>query len=161
MEAKATESDRPNLLEAVAPASGESLGAVTIADRKAVQEAVAEARAVQPLWAQLRLSDRARYMHRAAQAVIDESGELVELLCREQGRPRAEAEVMEVLPAVETLQWLAEAGPTSWAERRRASRACCTRSRVRDGRTSRSEWSQSWAPRPSRSPPRWAMSRSR
>ena len=30
---------------------------------------------------------------------------------REQGRPIAEAQTMELLPAVETLQWLAEAGP--------------------------------------------------
>jgi succinate-semialdehyde dehydrogenase/glutarate-semialdehyde dehydrogenase len=111
VEATTAEPDRPNLLEAVAPADGESLGAVAIADAKAVRAAVSEARAVQRLWAQLRLSDRARYMQRAAQAVIDESGELVELLCREQGRPRAEAELMEILPAVETLQWLAEAAP--------------------------------------------------
>ena len=50
-------------------------------------------------------------MARAAQAVIDELDELVELISREQGRPRAEVEVMELLPAVETLQWLAERGP--------------------------------------------------
>ena len=48
---------------------------------------------------------------RAAQAVIDEVDELTELVVAEQGRPRAEAEVMELLPAIETLQWLAEHGP--------------------------------------------------
>src|SRR6476619_3099153 len=47
----------------------------------------------------------------AAQAVIDEFDELAELLGAEQGRPRAEAGVMELLAAVETLQWLAEHGP--------------------------------------------------
>jgi acyl-CoA reductase-like NAD-dependent aldehyde dehydrogenase len=50
-------------------------------------------------------------MQRAAQAVIDEADELTSLICREQGRPRAEAEVMELVPAIETLQWLAEHGP--------------------------------------------------
>ena len=59
----------------------------------------------------LRLEDRSRYMARAAQAVIDEADELVDLISREQGRPRAEVETMELLPAVETLQWLAESAP--------------------------------------------------
>ena len=66
---------------------------------------------MQPLWATLRLADRARYMARAAQAVIDEFDELTDLIVAEQGRPRAEVEVMELLAAVETLQWLAEHGP--------------------------------------------------
>ena len=50
-------------------------------------------------------------MARAAQAVIDEADELGALICREQGRPRTEVEIGELLPAIETLQWLAEAGP--------------------------------------------------
>jgi acyl-CoA reductase-like NAD-dependent aldehyde dehydrogenase len=78
---------------------------------RSVTDAVREARAVQRLWAELRPADRARYMARAAQAVIDEFDELAELLAAEHGRPRAEAEVMELLAAVETLQWLAEEGP--------------------------------------------------
>jgi succinate-semialdehyde dehydrogenase/glutarate-semialdehyde dehydrogenase len=98
-------------LRSVAPATGEALGAVPVASVRAVRAAVDEARAVQRLWAQLRLEDRARYMARAAQAVIDEAAELVELVCREQGRPRAEVEIAELLPAIETLQWLAESGP--------------------------------------------------
>jgi acyl-CoA reductase-like NAD-dependent aldehyde dehydrogenase len=98
-------------LSSVAPATGEALGTVAIASQHDVLAAVAEARAVQGLWAQLRLSDRARYMARAAQAVIDEADELVELICREQGRPRTEVEIGELLPAIETLQWLGEAGP--------------------------------------------------
>jgi succinate-semialdehyde dehydrogenase/glutarate-semialdehyde dehydrogenase len=83
--------------------------AVTTPD--GVAQAVRDAAAVQPLWAQLRLTDRARYMRRAAQAVIDEHDELVQLIAREQGRPVAEAAHMELLPSIETLLWLAEEGP--------------------------------------------------
>jgi succinate-semialdehyde dehydrogenase/glutarate-semialdehyde dehydrogenase len=101
----------PAPLESLSPATGERLGTVPRASADDVAAAVRAAAAVQPLWAQLRLADRARYMTRAAQAVIDEFDELTELICREQGRPRAEAELMELLPAVETLQWLAQAGP--------------------------------------------------
>ena len=98
-------------LESFNPATGERLGAVRVAARDEVFAAIEQAAGVQPLWATLRLSDRARYMARAAQAVIDEFEELVAVIGAEQGRPRAEAEVMELLAAVETLQWLAEHGP--------------------------------------------------
>jgi succinate-semialdehyde dehydrogenase/glutarate-semialdehyde dehydrogenase len=98
-------------LESFNPATGERLGAVAQAAPRDVAAAVEQAASVQPLWATLRTRDRARYMARAAQAVIDEFDELAALIGTEQGRPRAEAEVMELLAAVETLQWLAEHGP--------------------------------------------------
>ena len=98
-------------IESRSPAGGVLLGMVPRATRRDVGAAVDRAAEVQRLWATLRLQDRARYMARAAQAVIDEVDELVDLISREQGRPRAEVEVVELLPAVETLQWLAERGP--------------------------------------------------
>src|SRR6476469_5691412 len=98
-------------MESLNPVTGGRLGAVPATAPRAVADAAREARAVQRLWATLRPGDRARYMARAAQAVIDEFDELADLLALEQGRPRAEAEVMELLAAVETLQWLAEHGP--------------------------------------------------
>ena len=81
-------------LESFSPATGAWLGAVAVARSRDVAAAVEEAATVQPLWATLRLGDRARYMARAAQAVIDEFDELTDLIVAEQGRPRAEAEVM-------------------------------------------------------------------
>jgi succinate-semialdehyde dehydrogenase/glutarate-semialdehyde dehydrogenase len=98
--------------ESLEPATGQVLGSVAITPPDAVAGVVAGAAAVQPLWQQLRLTDRARYLHRAAQAVIDEFDELVRLVAREQGRPVAEAVHMELLPAIETLLWVAEHGPS-------------------------------------------------
>src|SRR3954463_11003430 len=119
-------------LRAIAPATGATLGAVPVAAPRDVRAAVAEAAAVQGLWAQLRLADRARYMARAAQAVIDEADELSDLICREQGRPRTEVELGELLPAIETLQWLAERGPRILAgERVALSRALRPLTRAR------------------------------
>src|SRR5436309_1115381 len=93
------------------PATATVLGSVRITPPKEVAAAVEGAAGAQRLWRSLRIADRARYMQRTAQAVIDEADELTELLCREQGRPRAEAELMELVPAIETLQWLGEHGP--------------------------------------------------
>ena len=120
-------------LQSLNPATGQPLGTVPMAAPREVLAAVEQAAGVQPLWATLRLKDRGRYMARAAQAVIDEFDELVDLVGSEQGRPRAEAEVMELLAAVETLQWLAEHGPAILGgERIRFSR---TQHPVKRGRT--------------------------
>src|SRR4051794_36951652 len=114
--------ETPPPLESLSPVTGEVLGAVAPSTERAVAAAVEGSAAVQPLWAQLRTEDRARYMARAAQAVIAELDELAELVCLEQGRPRAEAVLMEILPAIDTLQWLAEQGPAVLAgERARVS----------------------------------------
>ena len=98
-------------LDSFSPVTGAVLGSVAPTPPSAIEAAVSGSAAVQKLWAQLRLQDRARYMARAAQAVIAEMDELVDLICLEQGRPKTEALLMEVLPAIDTLQWLAEEGP--------------------------------------------------
>ncbi len=108
----------PARIASVSPIDGAHLGSVAATGPANVHAAVAEAAEVQRLWAQLRLSDRARYLTRAAQAVIDEWDELVRVIVAEQGRPLAEAQSMELLPAVETLQWLAAAGPRVLAPER-------------------------------------------
>ena len=77
-----------------------------------------DAARVQPFWAQLPLSERAAYMRRAAQAILDQLDELSSLIAREQGKPRNEALTMELLPAIEALRWLDDAGPRILADER-------------------------------------------
>ena len=98
------------MLESYNPATGELVGGVATTEPAQVQGVVDEVAQVQPFWAQLPLSDRARYMRRAAQAILDEIDDLRDLIAREQGKPRTEGYVMELVPAVDALHWLAEAG---------------------------------------------------
>lgn len=98
-------------LESFNPATGERVGAVPVTAPEEVQAVVDDVAAVQPFWAQLPLGDRARYMRRAAQAIIDELDDLARLLSREQGKPINEAYVMELLPTIDALHWIAENGP--------------------------------------------------
>jgi acyl-CoA reductase-like NAD-dependent aldehyde dehydrogenase len=98
-------------LESRSPATGALLGSVPRADEATVQAAVDDAAGVQLFWAALPLTDRARYMRRTAQVVIDELGGLAELIAREQGKPRAEAAALELLPTVDALHWIADRGP--------------------------------------------------
>ncbi|HTD09446.1 MAG TPA: aldehyde dehydrogenase family protein [Solirubrobacteraceae bacterium] len=100
------------------PATGAVLGTVTTTAPERVEEVVEAVAKVQPLWALLRLQDRARYMGRMAQAVIDDFDELQEALAREQGRPRAEIAALELLAAIDALKWIAEDGADVLGSRR-------------------------------------------
>jgi acyl-CoA reductase-like NAD-dependent aldehyde dehydrogenase len=105
-----SEFDTQTTIEAHDPATGELLGSVQATPPKRTNEVVAAVGQVQPLWALLRVADRARYMRRMAQAIIDEFDELVETIGREQGRPRAEVATLELLPAIDALIWIADDG---------------------------------------------------
>jgi succinate-semialdehyde dehydrogenase/glutarate-semialdehyde dehydrogenase len=100
------------------PVTGAALGSVTSTPPERIDEVVAAVAKVQPLWALLRVQDRARYMGRMAQAVIDDFDDLQELLGREQGRPRAEVAALELLAAIDALKWVAEDGAEVLSARR-------------------------------------------
>jgi len=98
-------------LESFNPLDGTRLGELPATAPGDVETLVEGAAEVQPFWAQLPLGDRARYMRRAAQVLIDNLDELSALLSREQGKPRSEAYSMELVPTIDSLRWIAEAGP--------------------------------------------------
>ena len=107
----ATESASAGQLESFSPVDHRRLGAVPALRPEQVQAVVDDVAEVQPFWAQLPLPDRARYMRRTAQVIIDDLEGLTTLLSREQGKPRNESYAMELLPTIDALRWIADAGP--------------------------------------------------
>ena len=97
-------------LDSFDPATGELVGSVPTITPDQVQSVVDEVAHVQPLWAQLSLGDRGRYLRRAAQVLLDHSDEIAELISREQGKPRLESFTMELLPTIDLLHWCADNG---------------------------------------------------
>src|SRR4051794_15209037 len=83
-----------------------------------VESLAQECAQVQPLWSQLRVTDRARYLRRAAQAVVDELDELLPLFAQAHDRTPGEVATLEVLPAIDGLIWLAEDGAAALKDRR-------------------------------------------
>lgn len=73
---------------------------------------------VQPLWGQLQLADRAHYLLRAAQAIVDERDALARALGEAHGRPPGDVLTLDLLPAIDGLSWLAENGVHALRERR-------------------------------------------
>src|SRR3954462_3496384 len=98
-------------LESFNPATGELVGTVETITPAKVQGIVDDVAEVQPFWAALSLEDRARYMRRAGDALLEDMDEIAELLTSEQGKPRVESYTMELLPTVDSLNWIAENGP--------------------------------------------------
>jgi acyl-CoA reductase-like NAD-dependent aldehyde dehydrogenase len=97
-------------LESFNPATGERVGAVRTTAPEDVQSVVDAVAAVQPAWGATTLEQRGRYLERAAQVVLEECDEIRDLIVREQGKPRAEAFSMELLPTIDALGWIAKAG---------------------------------------------------
>src|SRR5215475_697146 len=114
----ATTEARPaaSTLESFNPATGELVGSVATITPEEVQGVVDDVARIQPAWAELTLDDRAAYLRRAAVALLDDIDEIAELLVNEQGKPRAEAYTMELLPTVDALHWCAKAGPKILAD---------------------------------------------
>src|SRR3954447_7272672 len=98
------------VVESFSPLTGEHIGSVPALSPSDVQAVVDDVASVQPFWAQLPLAGRARYMKRAAQAILDQIDDLARLLAREQGKPVNEAYIMELIPTIDALGWIADAG---------------------------------------------------
>jgi acyl-CoA reductase-like NAD-dependent aldehyde dehydrogenase len=111
-----TRSRQPKQLESFNPATGELVGSVDTLTPAKVQGIVDDVAQVQPAWAELTLEDRADYMRGAADVLLDEIDTLAELLSTEQGKPRAEAYTMELLPTIDVLHWCADNGPKILAD---------------------------------------------
>jgi acyl-CoA reductase-like NAD-dependent aldehyde dehydrogenase len=88
----------------------------------ALADAVEAGRAAQPLWSLVPPAARARYVRRAAMAMLDELDDLAPRLAETTGWPRAQLVVSELLPAVRGLRALADDGPGALAEQRLSPR---------------------------------------
>jgi acyl-CoA reductase-like NAD-dependent aldehyde dehydrogenase len=116
MEIAAQPQAAQSTLESFNPATGELVGSVATITPDQVQGVVDDVARIQPAWAELDLKTRGAYLRRAADALLDDIDELAELLVSEQGKPRAEAYTMELLPTVDALHWCAKAGPKILAD---------------------------------------------
>ena len=116
--ATSTDSTTADQLESFNPATGALLGAVPITSPGEVQDVVAAVAKVAPWWAKLTLADRAAYLERAAEVLLEECDEIRDLLVAEQGKPRNEAFSMELLPTIDALKWIGRTGVEILADER-------------------------------------------
>src|SRR5437868_174410 len=90
------------------PSTGEEIGRVSLMSASDVSEAVARARAAQPAWTALSFRQRARFVLRAREIVLDQLDEIATLISRETGKPVTEAISMEIVPTLDLMHYFAE-----------------------------------------------------
>lgn len=95
-------------LEVLSPGTGEKIGEINVTNADEVREAVARARAAQPAWAALSFDERARYMRRALEVLLDRQEEFMEVIMRDTGRSRVETIMMEIFPSCDSLAYYAK-----------------------------------------------------
>jgi acyl-CoA reductase-like NAD-dependent aldehyde dehydrogenase len=86
------------------PATGEILEEIPCADAATADAAMTRARAAQPAWAALPFGERARALRRLARAMRDDNG-FVDTLSAESGKPRYEAELIELFYTLELTRY--------------------------------------------------------
>ncbi len=91
-------------IDVVNPATGEAFARVPAHDGHDVQAAIARAREAQPRWAAMPFSERARALRRLARRLAVDP-DVAPTIMRESGKPRFEAEAIEVLYACEMTRF--------------------------------------------------------
>jgi len=89
------------------PSTGEEIGRVPLMDVNEVAAAVNRGRVAQPAWAKLSYRERARFILRAREIVLDQLEEIAKLISRETGKPASEAISMEIVPTLDLMHYFA------------------------------------------------------
>jgi acyl-CoA reductase-like NAD-dependent aldehyde dehydrogenase len=87
------------------PATGEVLGELTCASPEDVHAAVARAEAAQPHWQVTPVKHRIAVLRRFQQLLSDRRDDVARMICREAGKPAAEALATEVLVVLDAAEF--------------------------------------------------------
>ncbi|MBX3200869.1 MAG: aldehyde dehydrogenase family protein [Labilithrix sp.] len=104
-------------LESWEPATGELLGAVPIASPDDVARTISRAKKAQSAWGVLPVEERALRLLRFRDALVERADEIVDVVTRECGKPRADALGHEVAVAVDQLTYYCKNAPRILAPR--------------------------------------------
>jgi acyl-CoA reductase-like NAD-dependent aldehyde dehydrogenase len=99
------------------PATLEAVGAIDVHTAADVAAAVERARKAQPAWAELGITERARFLERAIRVLLARQEDFVDVICSETGKPRLEAVATEILTACDSLQFYAKRAHRILADR--------------------------------------------
>ena len=93
---------------ALSPVTLETIGEFGCATSEDVRAAVARARVAQTSWAQLPVEERAEYLWRLLDQFVRRQDEVIDVVVRETGKPRAEAIAMEVYGPCDAIAFYAK-----------------------------------------------------
>lgn len=97
-------------IETYDPRSGTLLAVVPDQPASEVSAAIARARAAFGPWSALTYKERTRHLLAVRDRLLDRAEELVDVICAETGKQRAEAVTTELMAVCETMDWYARNG---------------------------------------------------
>src|SRR6185369_12593856 len=89
------------------PSTGAENGRVPLMDESQVAAAVSRGRIAQLAWAKLSYRERARFILRAREIVLNQLEDIAKLISRETGKPASEAISMEIVPTLDLMHYFA------------------------------------------------------
>lgn len=101
--------DSDDGITVVNPATAEPFAQVATVDRPRVAQALVDAHAALAAWRATTAKDRGRFLFAIADALESRTGEIAEIITKENGKPLAESRG-EVAVSVDHLRWFAEQG---------------------------------------------------
>ncbi|MEU7765414.1 aldehyde dehydrogenase family protein [Nocardia sp. NPDC049190] len=111
---------RSTVLTSYDPRTGEAVGSYAVMHSGELTRAVRAARAAEKWWAELGFSTRKRWLLDWKRDIVRRSGELIDIVSAETGKPEADAAI-EVMLAVENLDWAARNASRALGRRRLGS----------------------------------------
>src|ERR1041385_8506078 len=93
------------------PASGQVLEELDITPPEELPAVFARAQVAQKAWAALPVKKRARYLLQLRETVINHVDDLIDTISKENGKPKFEAMMNELFPAVDSLTYFAKRAP--------------------------------------------------
>ncbi len=94
-----------SVLVSTNPATGEVLGELNCASAEDVHAAVLRAKTAQPAWQAASVSERIAVLRRFQQLLAEQRDEVAALICREAGKPAAEALTTELIVVLDAAQF--------------------------------------------------------
>ncbi|MEM8609314.1 MAG: aldehyde dehydrogenase family protein [Myxococcota bacterium] len=87
------------------PATREPVGEIIVSSPDDVARTIAKARDAQQEWAQVPIAERARIVRGAIQPLVEQRDKVVDTICKETGKSKLEALMMEIVPACDYLNF--------------------------------------------------------
>lgn len=94
-----------NVTQDINPATGELLGEVANTDMSTAPEIIARAREAQKTWASYSFRQRASYIKKMRQYIVDHADEIATIVSQSNGKTKVDALATEVLPCTLACEW--------------------------------------------------------
>jgi succinate-semialdehyde dehydrogenase/glutarate-semialdehyde dehydrogenase len=108
----------PQTIQSFSPATGETIGSVPVTTPEEAKAAVRRARIAAKKWAETSIEERAQYLKRANDYIMENYEAIAEIISKENGKPRVEANITDMLPAIYHNRYFAKNAEQILAERK-------------------------------------------